>query len=150
MLNPGKYKARAISFNFGETPQKKEFVAVLFEVALPGGQMDRITHYMHFATPENIEISTRQLRAAGWDGRSPNMSGLGEVDCEIVIVADQFNGQTKNVVRYVNDLLPPVKTPLDAKRARAFMERIIAQQPPATSGAPNGPAGTGGDDEIPF
>ena len=148
MLSPGKFVARAISFQFGETPQAKEFVAVLYSVTFPNGESERITAYYHFATPENSEISTRQLMAAGWDGVSTNMRGLGSVDCEIVVVIEPFNGKPRTSVKYVNQLVAYVREPLDAARSRSFMDRVVKSRGSAGATAPTQWDGQGEDPDA--
>lgn len=131
MLDPGKYRARAIEGAIGETSTEKEQVTVLFELLdVPG---KTITWYGYW-TEATWERTIEALRTMGWTGSDiDDLSELSDPSMpEVYLVIDQEpneKGVLREKVKWVNKSAGglAMKTALEPTKARAFAERVKAQ-----------------------
>ena len=109
-LIAGKYRAKPTEAGLGFTKgnedgsNKKECVAVRFEVTEGELQGEGITWYGYF-TDKAVEYTMVNLRTCGWTGDDlADLSSInGSADVVIVLVEEEFNGETSLKVKYIND-----------------------------------------------
>lgn len=101
MIQPGRYKAKAIEGDFGFAGNGREQVAVLFEV-IDGDHKGTTITWFGFFTEQTAERTIESLIYAGWDGESETLDGLGTTEVSIVVEHDTYNGETKPKVAWVN------------------------------------------------
>ena len=109
-LIAGKYRAKPTEAGLGFTKgnedgsNKKEVVAVRFEVTEGEFQGEWITWYAYF-TDKAVEYTMANLRTCGWTGDDlADLSSInGSADVVIVLVEEEFNGETTLKVKYIND-----------------------------------------------
>ncbi|HVY62177.1 MAG TPA: DUF669 domain-containing protein [Planctomycetota bacterium] len=165
ILPIGKYRARAIEAQLGETKTGKEQVVVRFELLNDGFEGQTITWFGVFATDKMAKRILEGLRACGWRGTDiGDLSGVTDCDVEIEVEHNTWEGKTSARVKWVNRIGGgPAVTPLAPDKARAFAARMKAlattvkppeEKPGAGSTAPptrSTQAAMGvSDDDIPF
>src|SRR5262245_41211097 len=132
MIAEGKYRARAISGELGETQKGNPQAVVTFK--LDGGEIR--TYYGSFAETQLsdgrtvAETTLRSLRHAGWDGKDiADLSMLGGTDekpvfCMVTIGHEKDqNGQMRDRIRWVNGLGGTAK-PLAADAKKALQAKL--------------------------
>src|SRR5258708_6614487 len=103
ILPVGKYRARAIDAQLGETKTGKEQVIVRFELLEDGFEGKAITWFGVFATDKMSRRNLEGLRACGWRGNDiNNLDGVGDCDVEIEVEHDTWQGKTSARVKWVN------------------------------------------------
>jgi len=147
-VRPGVYTARAVEWDFGVTSNGNEQVAVVFQ----NTEGERITWYGYFSDKAALR-TLESLRHAGWDGRQEtfaDLAGLGSRDVELVVEEEEYNGQVRARVRWVNEPGrggPALKETMSTAQRQAFASRmrgaigVAAQQyggqaPPSPRQAP--------------
>jgi hypothetical protein len=143
-LQEGTYKARAIpeSMKFGYAGSGTEQVGMNFEITEEGFAGARVGWYGSFAG-EAEEITLRQLRDAGWQGRSlTDTTGLGAVECEVRVYYEEWQGKTrmKVSVQPMGGLGVRMDKPLDDKALRMLDARLKAKIAASARAAPGGAA----------
>jgi hypothetical protein len=149
----GTYRAKAVSWDLGETDNKNEQIAVEFEILTPDAEMPRLTWYGFF-TEKTWERTIESLRYMGWEGDDlGNLSALGTNEVDLVVDEEEYNGKVQTRVRWVNR--PGglnLKAPMSPERRVAFaaqmrskirgLEASKGQRAPAQRQAhPNAPGG---------
>lgn len=153
MIQPGRYKAKAIDWKLGVTSNGNEQIGVLFQ--LDDGQT--LTWYGHF-TEKTAERTLESLEHMGWDGVDiTNPVGLDANDVQLVIEHEvsEKDGKTYPKVRWVNRLGGGlgIKEELTGGALMNFKQRmqgaVMARRQNRQQQAANG--GTSGkDDDLPF
>lgn len=163
-------KGRAQEWAYGRTSQGHTQIAVAFAI-LDGEHAGRtLTWFGHF-TEKTVDRTLDSLRHCGWDGDDPSdLTGLDRNEVQLVIDDEEYNGQTRTKIQFVNRLGGlALKDQLSPDEVRAFAARLRGRavahkqkyggQPaaPKTSsraGYPgdndSGDNGWPGDDDIPF
>jgi hypothetical protein len=125
MLQAGKYRARAVGAALGKTGTGKEQIAVEFD--LLDHQGDSITWYGLFHNEEAFEITMKGLRTAGFQGDDISDFGWIQACPEVVLVVvnEEYQGQTKAKVRFINSAGGvAMKEALDEGSAAAFAKSM--------------------------
>lgn len=148
MLQPGRYRARAVEGALGETKTGKPQVAVRFELLDLAGE--QITWHGYF-TEKTTDTTLRALRTCGWRGDMlDDLSGIESNEVSLVLeIQPDDQGQPRPQVRWVNAAGGlALHSPLSADAARTFAARMRAEVVlfDKRSKAPRPPA----DDEAPF
>lgn len=164
IIEEGTYKARAdaAGLDFGLSSNNNDQIKVPFRILDKGESFGKTILWIVAVTAETKSADTAKigLIAAGWDGTSENFAGLGEIDCEIVIVHDTYQGKTNARVRYVNKLGGgfSFKQPLSYEQKIRLIDRLTGGQrrevPPAQSTGSEwdgqGADPNASDDDLPF
>lgn len=121
----GKYLARAVEWAFGEAKTGNHQIAVVFELTETDG---RITWFGSL-TEKAAPYTMKAMRAMGWDNDDvTNATGLAGYEVELVIAREEYNGELRSKVQFVNK--PGVgglrPTQLDEAAKRAFAARMKA------------------------
>lgn len=173
-LNNGTYIARPMNAVLATTKGGKEQVAVAFEL-LNEDVLGHVITWFGFFTDATWKRTIEALQFCGWQGDDlSDLSSVGQGDARVslVIENEEYEGQVRPRVRWVNKegQGPTVSNPMDqgaAKRFAASMRAKMgsvapAQRPPAPPSRPAGgstarPAGPTGNrpggtwtDDIPF
>lgn len=160
LIAPGKYKAKPIKWGTGESGTGTPYIAVQFE--LPSGET--IT-WWGYVTERSIDRVIESLRYCGWWGHElakMGEEGMGTKEPIIVVEHEEYNGEVRDRVRWVNSGERGVSVGggMDAQTERAFAARMAQAarafdaerkhtgQARQTSGSLD--AGNSFDDEIPF
>jgi hypothetical protein len=126
MRKLGTYKARAIGSVLGVAGTGTEQIVVTFEITSEGSRKGEQYAWYGFFTDATTSRTLDALENAGWDGESlENPAGLGRVECEIVLGEEEYNGETKVRVQWVNK--PGgggVKNVMSPQEAKSFNERM--------------------------
>lgn len=119
MINPGTYRARAMGsskphIQFGMAGTGTQQVAVAFMIyqevlddhRQPTGTYEptgeEITWIGSF-TPATMQRTCESLRYAGWSTNDlDDMTGLGSTDVDIVVEHEEYQGNTRAKVQWVN------------------------------------------------
>lgn len=103
MIPAGKHPARAISHEYGITPNKgTKFVRVQFEL-LSGEHSGQVVSWDGWFTEKTLERTMDSLENCGWDGVSlSNPQGIGSKDCVVDIEHEEHEGKTYARVKWVN------------------------------------------------
>jgi hypothetical protein len=139
-IEPGKYQARAVSWDFGVTSTGKDQIGILFEVQ-GGSESVRLPWYGFFHDESAAKRSMSSMRACGWNGEGPvtDAQGLDEKDVQVVVEDDDYNGETRSRIAWVNSLGVAMAKPLDDTRKAALNERLAKWQKPAANGTKSVP-----------
>ncbi len=106
MIQPGKYKARALpnTIEFGVATTLTEQVKVSFTLSETG---QTVTWVGNFANEQAEDITLKAFIAMGWTGDSlTDPTGIGDVECELAIEhePDRETGEPRMRVKWVNTL----------------------------------------------
>lgn len=147
MLEPGKWLVRVKNVAFkgndgGGSPQ----LAIYFEDDVG----ESITWYSSLGVTKDgsfsqagCDYAMKQLRAMGWDAEKNEygferlapedvtQSPIFDVECEIVVVAETFEGKSRIKVKFINDPNDPRRggglgERMEASAAQTFSERVRA------------------------
>lgn len=126
MRKLGSYKARAVSSVLGVAGTGTEQVAVTFEITADGPRKGEQHVWYGFFTDATTSRTLESLETAGWDGDSLDKPvGLGRIECEVVLGEEEYNGDMKVRVQWVNR--PGgggVKNIMTPDEAKSFNERM--------------------------
>lgn len=171
LIPEGVYLAKAGEFEFGRSSKGNEQIGVAFTITQGEHAGCRLTWFGFFNSADNEDRTIRSLRAAGWAGDDiTSLDGLGSVEASIVVEVDDYNGDRRNKVAWVNAPGVAMKEKLNDAEKKALAARlkgkVLASKPKgASSAAPYGRSGAGanakhtgtpersesyGDDDIPF
>lgn len=163
-LQVGKYKAKAIGVDFGNSPKTgTEFIAIAFEVG-PAREIETWNGYLsEKAAPRTIQA----LRAMGWAGNdlstiepdASNLPGWVQVDVQDDVAQDGTVRGTR--IAFVNSLSGMVGTPMTENNRKSLALRLralVAAAPivapvieaPEPTTAPKPMRRPGEDDDLPF
>lgn len=149
MIQPGRYKAKAIEWKLGMTSTGKEQIGVLFQ--LEDGSA--ITWYGYF-TENTTERTLESLEYMGWDGNDiTNPQGLDTNEVQLVVEHETGDdGKTYAKVRWVNRIGGglAMKEELTGGALMSFKQRmqgaILARKQQKNNGSSSKPK----SDDIPF
>jgi len=134
LIQVGKHKARAMkdSYEAGIDDSGKDYAYLGFEITDgpdKGRAIGRYFYLTEAATPYSIE-SLRCTGATFPGGDITDPDGIGDVECQIVIEHDEYQGKTRAKIKYVNKLggggIKP-EHKLDDSTKRSFRDRFKAQ-----------------------
>lgn len=103
----GKYLARAIpeSVDLGSSKNGTEQISVQFVLldATDHGPTDSIITWIgNFANAKGMEITAKALKACGWRGDLNDMTGIDEKVVELDVQWDEYQGQRRLRVKWIN------------------------------------------------
>ncbi len=159
-IEDGKYPAKAISWEFGQTAKGENQIGILF--ALSEAPDTRLTYYGNFGD-KSLPHTMKALRACGWKGSDladlfGGQGGLDTNEVLLVVENEEWQGKVRAKIKWVNPLGGvSMANPLDQAGIKAFAAsmkaKIVALDPAsakvkaAPKSVPTKP--TSGDD-IPF
>lgn len=130
MINPGTYRAKAVSFQYGQAKTGLDQIAIDFVILDENHEIDgqKITGYFYFSD-KATEHTMKVLRLCGWKGDDLlALPGIGTTEVDLACELNTYNGTAKTKVAFVN---APGETggrgkemPPDAKAS--FAERMRA------------------------
>lgn len=122
-----KYRARAKEWSLGYASTGTPQVAVYFEF-LDEGVGGGIT-WFGFLSEKALESTVRGLRNCGWEGDElADLTGLDKNEVELVVEMEEYNGQTRPKVRWVNRAGgAAVKNAMGEDEAKAFSANLRAR-----------------------
>lgn len=131
----GKHRARAVATKLGYASTGTAQVALQFAVVTNDGTQETgetIAAYLYLSDAA-FDRSIEALRHCGWKGDDlSDLSTVGSQDCEIDVADEEYNGETKRKVKWINGLgrgelrMAEEMGPNDAKRFAAEMKAKIA------------------------
>jgi hypothetical protein len=126
MRKLGTYKARAVNSVLGVAGTGTEQIVVTFEITQEGPRKGEQHAWYGFFTDNTTSRTLDSLENAGWDGDSlEKPQGLGRVECDIVLGEEEYNGETKIRVQWVNKPGGSgVKNVMSPDEAKSFNERM--------------------------
>lgn len=147
MIDEGRYKARATAAEWGIAGTGAEQIGVEFEILEGDFIGERISWYGFFATDKQTQFTIKALRAAGWQGDDlAELSSIdGSTDCVIEVEHEEYDGETRAKVKFVNK--PggiAMKTVMTPEQRRAFAARMKGAVLGANGGKPSAPPSNGG------
>lgn len=125
MLNPGTYKARAVSAALEKSAQKgTEQVNVTFRT-----ESGETIHWIGFFTEKTQARTIESLMLCGWNGDDfATFAGVDKNDVNIVVEHEMYEGKSRARVAWVNDPNRPVGgKPMEQAEVMSFAERMRAQ-----------------------
>lgn len=142
MLQPGTYVARAVEGKLGYAKTGTERVAVRFEIVEPAEAAGQSIIWDGWLTDNAFERTVESLRHAGMTGDDlVALEGLGSKNVELVIAEEEYQGEFRAKVKWVNKLgggrgltvgaMPEDKAKEFAARMRARVAGIGGQRPGA-------------------
>jgi hypothetical protein len=124
MIEPGYYKAKAVSASLGYTSNGNEQVAMTVDLLDIGKTM---TWYGYF-TGKTTDRTLESLMIAGWDGESlVSFEGLGTEEFVAVVEEDTYNGETKTRISWINRARsggPKLNNPMSDVQLQDFAQRM--------------------------
>lgn len=151
MIPAGKYVARAQNAEFGVSGQKgTDQVVVTFEIR-EGEHKGDVIDWYGFFTEKTGQRTVESLRHCGCTFPGDDVfdtAGLGTKDVQIVVEHEEYKGQTKARVQWVNELGAGLK-PMETAAKASFKDRmkatllLVKQQRPALTEAE-------AEDDIPW
>lgn len=153
MIPRGTYRARAggpETVTWGDSSNHNDQMCVPFRIRDQDSEQNgQRINWLKTVTDGNIDFVSKALEAAGWDGVDFGaLTGLGSVDCDIVIVHREFEGKWRAEIEYINPIGRGVfKVPLSDARRVALAERvnrIRGKGPPRQAEPPPDGGGYGG------
>jgi len=124
MIEPGYYKAKAVSAALGYTNNGTEQVAMLVDMIDTGSQM---TWYGYF-TEKTTDRTLESLMIAGWDGESlVAFEGLGTEEFVAVVEEDNYNGESRTRISWINRARsggPKLNNPMDDVQLQNFAQKM--------------------------
>jgi hypothetical protein len=125
----GTYRARAVagSEQLGFSSKGTEQIALVF--ALTGeGYEDQQGTWFGYLSDAAAKYALASLRAAGWTGDDISetpLPGVGDVECEVVIENEEYEGKTRSKIQFVNRVGGVVlKTPMTDAQRKSFAARM--------------------------
>ena len=108
ITNAGKYLARAMGPDYVDMGLSKngteqisvQFVLLDAETQEPTDST--ITWIGNFANATSMEITAKALKACGWRGDMNDMTGIDSKVVELDVQWDEYNGQRRLKVKWVN------------------------------------------------
>lgn len=131
LIQVGKHRARAMkdSYEVGIDDTGKDYAYLGFEITDGVDKGSRIGRYFYFTDAAKL-YSIESLRKAGAEfpgGNIDDPEGLGDVECELVIEHDEYQGKVRAKVKYVNGLSGiKAEHRLDESAKRSFRDRMKA------------------------
>lgn len=130
MRKLGSYKARAIGVPvLGVAGTGTEQIKVTFEITQEGPRKGEQHDWFGYFTDATTQRTLDALEYAGWDGDSlEHPQGLGRLECEIVLGEEEYNGENKIKVQWVNR--PGgvgMKNVMTADEAKTFNDRMRSE-----------------------
>lgn len=160
-IEPGDYRAKAISWAFGTAGTGKPQVGVVFELIgdeAIGGV--KLTWYGFLHDEKSAKRTMSSMRACGWDGLGliTEAQGLDQNEVGVVVEDNDWEGKVTSRIAWVNAIGPAVK-PMDEQAKAALNAKIAQWQKPSANGG-NGrkapppkvppPAQADPEEDIPF
>lgn len=121
----GKFRAKAKTWDLGETSTGKEQVAVEFQILTEGAEYSTITWYGYF-TEDTWQRTIESLRYMGWKGENlEDLSGLDANEVELEVGEEEYQGKTQTKVKWVNRAGGlNLKAPLSPERKKSFAAQM--------------------------
>lgn len=134
LIQVGKHKARAMkdSYEAGIDDSGKDYAYLGFEIT-DGPDKGRAIGRYFYLTEAAMPYSIKSLRHTGAtfpDGNIHDPEGIGDVEVQIVIEHDEYQGKVRAKIKYVNELGSGGVKPehkLDESMKRSFRDRFKAQ-----------------------
>lgn len=164
VIGIGRHDVQVISHVLGRSGTGTPHIAVLFEDV----NGDRITWY-GYLTDKALERTIESLQILGWDpaehgGDLSSLNGtdlLAGAECEVVVEAESYEGETRMKVRWVNQRGGGgLGAPMDASEAATFASQLrgkimgaakpMPSKEPGPAKAPAGSVEDDPDDDLPF
>ena len=149
MIPPGRYLARGIRGELGETLGGKEQVGVLVEITEDGDFRGQTGTWYGYFTEKTTKRTLESLRYLGWSTDDlSDLTGIDQNEVEVVVEheADQ-NGVMKCKFSWINKPGGQlgINKPLDAGRKAAFAAKMkgLVISMKQGGGSPSAPAGAG-------
>lgn len=103
LLDVGTYRARAVNAWFGYTSVKgTEMVTVTFEI-IEGDWQGQTIDWQGYFTEKTYQRTIAALRTMGWQGSDlRDLSGIDANDVAIVVGHEEYNGNLRARVQWVN------------------------------------------------
>jgi hypothetical protein len=137
LIPEGTYRARGVSAQLGFTSTGKEQVAIGFTILTPGFEGQHLPYYGTFGE-KALEITTKALRACGWQGLDlSDLTGIDANEVNLVVAHEEYNGVTTAKVKWVNDgTAGLMKNVMADTEKRAFAARMRGAIAGLGAGAP--------------
>jgi hypothetical protein len=108
ITEPGKYLARCIddplAIRWGRAKSGSEQIALTFALVDNGKPTNATIEWVGgFGSDDSAKITLRALRACGWSGDDLlDLRGINDCDVEIDVQRDEYQGESRLRVRWVN------------------------------------------------
>lgn len=154
LIPEGYYRARAMSGELTESSKGNECAQVTFRLLDGDSEGRTITWWGYFTTEKNSERTLESLRYCGCKfGPSgddiTDLTGFDGQDVSLDIGHEEYEGNLKARVKWVNRDGGMAATPLDAAKKASFKDRMRAR---LLASKEEKPASGGADDlsDLPF
>lgn len=141
----GRYIGRAKSWGFGVASTGTEQIGASLEIEEGEYTGKRLPWYGFLNSEENAKRTMKAMRVCGWDGVGPvtKAQGLDKNKVEIVVENDEYNGEVRSRVAWVNAIGVALK-PMNEAQEEALNARLARWQTPSSDAQrPRRPAATG-------
>ena len=123
-IEPGYYKAKAISAQAGFTNNGVEQVAMLVDLIDLNKQM---TWYGYF-TERSCDRTLESLMIAGWDGVNlGSFNGIGSTEFVAVVEEEEWEGQKRTRISWINRARsggPKLNNPMSEVQVQELSQRL--------------------------
>lgn len=121
----GSYKAKVVGKDYCKSKGGAEQLAVRFEVVDGVEAGHQIMEFLSFSDAA-LKYTVEKMRAMGWAGLDlADLSTLGTNEVEIVVRPEEWDGQVKMRVKFINSLGGvALKTALNEGERKSFAARM--------------------------
>lgn len=130
----GTYRVRAVEWGFGVASNGTEQIGV--RLRLLDEAVD-LVWYGYF-TADSEERTLESLKLLGWDDQSANfldLTGMGSREARAVVENEEFNGELRPKVQWINGLGLGLKTMMPDPQKAALGERMNRKMARASKAA---------------
>lgn len=103
-MKPGKYKAVAVAGHIKEASTGTEQYVIDFKITEGEFEGEEIRGWFS-CSPKAMKYTIKTLLACGCefkDGDATNLDGLGDLEVVLTIVNEEWNGETRTKIKWVN------------------------------------------------
>jgi hypothetical protein len=120
----GTHRARAGEVALGVKKSGKEHVAVMFTIT-QGDAKGRTISWDGYFSDGAVVRTLESLRHCGWTGETlGDLSGIGDVEVDLVIDDEEYNGKTYDRVKWINKPQQLFINRMGDAAVNAFAERM--------------------------
>ena len=163
----GTYRAKLLDKQLCEAKTGTSQIALSFEVVEGPHAGEHITDFASL-TDKALKYTIEKLRATGWRGVDlTQLESAGSAECYIVVQSEEYQGQQRLRVRFVNALDragPAMPGSMDAAKQKALAAKLrgaiagldvsqvkaSAKPQPAPSRSDSNEPPPPGDEDLPF
>lgn len=136
-MEPGRYKARAVSWGLGHSQKGTPQIAIELQVLEGQCEGESMTWYGSFSEAAH-PYTFNSMRTLGWEGDDlGDLSTLNKNEVQITVAEEEYNGEVNLRVKWINPLGGlALKDPMKPDQIKAFAARMKGAAVASRGGSP--------------